>query len=154
MERLLVDGNELLRFHGAIITCSLGNDGVSTICDKKFCGVCRVIGSNVPVQAGFSSLCQKSWEAHENGTVECLPNGVSARKAIILCRVIAGRIARTHEHGLVDGEEGGFDSVVRSTGCKSKSSEELIVFNSSAVLPCFVVIYTVPSSSFGKMQSK
>ena len=50
MERLIVDGNELLRFQGALITCSLGTNGDSSICHKKCCGVCRMIRSSFTVE--------------------------------------------------------------------------------------------------------
>ncbi|XWS55778.1 hypothetical protein CRYUN_Cryun09bG0029900 [Craigia yunnanensis] len=37
IERLAVDGNEVLRLHGAIVTCSLGDDEFSSICYRECC---------------------------------------------------------------------------------------------------------------------
>lgn len=45
VERLVVDGNEFPQFHGATITCSLGINGLSTICQKICCQACRIIAS-------------------------------------------------------------------------------------------------------------
>ncbi|XP_040938179.1 uncharacterized protein [Gossypium hirsutum] len=102
IERLAVDGNEVLKFYGTIVTCSLGIDEFSRICYRESCGVCRMIG----------------------------------------LRVIAGRMARCRGRGvgLVEGREGGFDSVVSS--CTDRS-EELVVLDARAVLPCFVIVYNV-----------
>lgn len=41
--RCLVDGNELLRFHGTTIACSLGLNGSSTLCTLEQCGVCQIL---------------------------------------------------------------------------------------------------------------
>ncbi|KAA8516520.1 hypothetical protein F0562_016974 [Nyssa sinensis] len=146
MKRVMVDGNELLRFRGAAITCSLGFNGVSSICSKKCCGVCRVVGASNTLfnNGGSMSFCEKSWNAHEKVTKECVVNGMSARKAIIICRVIAGCVVNYGQDGIVEGEERGFDSVVASNGDESNGFEELVVLNSRAILPCFVVIYSVP----------
>ena len=150
LERLVADGNELLLFHGVVITCALGSDkGALGICSKKRCGVCRVIGSNFFVREDTArtttSLCGNSWRAHEKVATECIANGVSpaTRKGIILCKVIAGRVVRAPKFGLMDGEKGGFDSVVSSTGDQPDGSQDLMVLNPRAILPCFVIIYNV-----------
>ncbi|XP_057982223.1 uncharacterized protein LOC131167435 [Malania oleifera] len=138
-ERLAVDGNELLRFHGGIVACSLGFDGGFSICEKKSCGICRILGFRSWGEAGYVSLLENSRKAHEKATGDSISNGVCGRKAIIMCRVIAGRVAECRENGTVDGEKGGFDSMVASSS--GNEIEELIVWNLRAVLPCFVVIY-------------
>ena len=144
MERLIVDGNELLKFQGALITCSLGIDRHSNICDKKCCGVCRMISSSFTVEDAAVLVHENSWKAHEKVTNDYVAKRVCARRAIILCRVIAGRVGGYHRLELMDGEEfGWFDSVVGSTGDESNGSEELMVLTPSAVLPCFVVVYEV-----------
>ncbi|RVW39764.1 hypothetical protein CK203_074623 [Vitis vinifera] len=123
LERLVADGNELLLFHGVVITCALGEDTARTT----------------------TSLCGNSWRAHEKVATECIANGVSpaTRKGIILCKVIAGRVVRAPKFGLMDGEKGGFDSVVSSTGDQPDGSQDLMVLNPRAILPCFVIIYNV-----------
>ncbi|XP_041027044.1 uncharacterized protein LOC121267261 [Juglans microcarpa x Juglans regia] len=145
MERLIADGNELLRFQSALITCSLGTiSGYSRLCDKKCCGICRqMISFRFGVEDGPPiSVHGSSWKAHEKVSRECITKRVScARKAIVLCRVIAGRtdVARHHMHGK---EVRSNSAVTGSTGDQSKyGSEELLVLNPRAVLPCFVVLY-------------
>ncbi|GMN39088.1 hypothetical protein TIFTF001_008317 [Ficus carica] len=144
-ERLAVDGNEILRFHGATITCSLGGrskGSSSNICKDKLCGVCRILASNFSTEDGSVSFFEKSWEAHQKVNA----NRVSARKAIVVCRVIAGRIGHCDQHGLMDGEEeGGCDSIVAGSSAdhQSNGGKELFVLEPRAVLPCFVVTYSV-----------
>ncbi|XVE96757.1 hypothetical protein REPUB_Repub02eG0250200 [Reevesia pubescens] len=146
IERLAVDGNELLRFHGAIVTCSLGNDEFSNICHRECCGICKMVGSSLSAGEQSVTLNNNSRQAHKKAVTECVVNKICARKAIVVCRVIAGRVARYRGHGLVDGQEGGFDSVVSL----SKDQEELIVLNARAVLPCFVIVYNVKDSKVTK----
>nr|CAD1822878.1 unnamed protein product [Ananas comosus var. bracteatus] len=62
-------------------------------------------------------------------------------RAMLVCRVIAGRVKKSCEH---DCQEE-CDSVVSSrssVGACSNLDELLLVFNPSAILPCFVVIYS------------
>uniref|UniRef100_A0A803L0A0 C2H2-type domain-containing protein n=1 Tax=Chenopodium quinoa TaxID=63459 RepID=A0A803L0A0_CHEQI len=58
------------------------------------------------------------------------------RRAMLVCRVIAGRVKKSPEGG--GSEE--YDSVAGATGVYS-NLDELYVFNPKAILPCFVVIY-------------
>lgn len=142
------DENEIWQFHGAAISCSLGKKskrGSLNICKAKRCGACRVLASDFDVEDELVPFFDSSWEAHEKVMKNCVADGVSARKVIMVCRVIAGRTARCDQKGLMmDGEEGSFDSMVRlSSGIQSNGREELFVLNLRAVLPCFVVIYSV-----------
>ncbi|XP_047089422.1 uncharacterized protein LOC124701419 [Lolium rigidum] len=63
------------------------------------------------------------------------PGSVSGRRAMFLCRVIAGRVAEG-EDGCAETEDGreGYDSARGGKG-------ELVVFDRRAVLPCFLIIY-------------
>ncbi|GMI65826.1 hypothetical protein HRI_000251900 [Hibiscus trionum] len=150
-QRLAVDGNELLRFHGTIVTCSLGNNGLSRICNKKSCGVCRMIGLVGSTGKESVALSNDSRRAHWKVTKECsVTDTICTRKAIVVCRVIAGRVARCRGRGfgLVEGREGGFDSVVSLAKDPMEGSEELIALNARAVLPCFVILYNVKHSKY------
>ncbi|KAE8664419.1 Ribonuclease P family protein, putative isoform 1 [Hibiscus syriacus] len=152
--RLAVDGNELLRFHGAIVTCSLGNNELSRICSKESCGVCRMV--RLVGSAGEESvaLSNDSRRAHRRVMKECrVNNKICARKAVVVCRVIAGRVARCHQRGLglVEEREGGFDSVASLPKDSSEGSEELIALNARAVLPCFVILCSATHSKYYRM---
>lgn len=63
------------------------------------------------------------------------------KKAMLVCRVVAGRVKRDTETKSC--EDTDCDSV---SPCSSKGVysdlDELFVFNPRAILPCFVVIYS------------
>lgn len=67
---------------------------------------------------------------------------MNVKRAMLVCRVVAGRISCDQEAGK---DEPAFDSVVGSrNGAHMRlDEEELLVFNQKAVLPCFVIVYTV-----------
>ncbi|XVF27782.1 hypothetical protein REPUB_Repub14bG0138500 [Reevesia pubescens] len=41
--RSLADGNELLRFYGTTVACSLGMENTSSLCTLEKCGVCQIL---------------------------------------------------------------------------------------------------------------
>nr|GMC87306.1 uncharacterized protein LOC109189631 [Ipomoea batatas] len=119
--RCVADGNEVMRFFclgpttgGAYETggCSSGwslNSGKGTT-------ICTFSGSG---------------EAHESG------GGGRGRRAMLVCRVIAGRVyQQLGKDSILEEERVGYDSVSGENG-------ELLVFDSRAVLPCFLIIYKI-----------
>ncbi len=62
----------------------------------------------------------------------------SERRAMLVCRVIAGRVKKSYEYDCRED----CDSVVCSRVGAYSNSDELFVFNPSAILSCFVVIYS------------
>ncbi|XP_061337778.1 uncharacterized protein LOC133284722 [Gastrolobium bilobum] len=153
--RCAADGNELLRFYCTTLTCALGARGSSTLCAAvPGCGVCTVIRHGFQGKSGGGGEHGKgvrttasSGRAHDS--VQCGGEG-SSRRAMLVCRVIAGRVKRVAEDASPSpspSEEetvsaGSYDSVAGYAGIYS-NLEELIVFNPRAILPCFVVIYKV-----------
>ncbi|KAE9610542.1 hypothetical protein Lalb_Chr07g0187711 [Lupinus albus] len=146
--RCLADGNELLRFHGTTIACSLGmnNSSCNLLCTFDRCGLCQIL------RHGFSTKKQE----FEGAGVGVLTTSTSdkafdsigssfkdnMRRCVIVCRVIAGRI---HQNPLQDIQEMvtadlGFDSLVKKK-ITGSNIEELHVLNPRAILPCFVVTY-------------
>ncbi|KAM7498963.1 hypothetical protein LguiA_023377 [Lonicera macranthoides] len=135
--RSMVDGNELLQFYSTTMTCCRGKQyRVSKLCEDASCRVCRIIHSGF--NTGYRrktgiQLSTSSERSNDENTIIGITNGKNEKKAIIVCRVIAGRIANR-----IDGEyEGEYDSI--GSGMKSKL-EYLIVKNPCAVLPCFVIV--------------
>lgn len=116
--RCVADGNEVMRFQclGPYDAAGGGGGGGWSLAGVK--------GS---VNRTFSG----SGEAHENG------GGGRGRRAMMVCRVIAGRVSKQigFMDSLLDGRVG-LDSVSGDNG-------ELFVFDSRAVLPCFLIIYRV-----------
>ncbi|KAK6131293.1 hypothetical protein DH2020_034964 [Rehmannia glutinosa] len=141
--RCAADGNELLRFHCATLTCSLGARGSSSLCGSiPACGVCTII------RHGFQGnringirTTASSGRAHDS------LGGSGTRRAMLVCRVIAGRVKRTAEDAAGDDDGaastagGSYDSVAGYAAGIYSNLEELHVFSSRAILPCFVVIY-------------
>lgn len=111
--RCVADGNEVMRFQCLGSTSSTGGacDGAWSFQFGKGAALCTFSGSGV---------------AHESA------GGGRGRKAMLVCRVIAGRVRKydpVYNSGRV-----GYDSVSGENG-------ELLVFDSRAVLPCFLIIY-------------
>ncbi|KAK6947603.1 hypothetical protein RJ641_001076 [Dillenia turbinata] len=113
--RCVADGNEMMRFYCLGPTTGRVYDagGLCGFPGRKGTAVCTYSGSG---------------DAHESG------GSGMGRRAMLVCRVIAGRVSK--RLGLDSFLEGrvGFDSV-------SGDSGELIVFDFRAVLPCFLIIY-------------
>lgn len=149
--RCAADGNELLRFHCTSLSCSLGAHGSSSLCGSvPGCAVCTVIrhgfqGRNSAAGADNKGVrtTASSGRAHD-----CL-NSTDTRRAMLVCRVIAGRVKRSDDDVAI--EEGNTPAALNSSGSAYDSVaglggvfsnlEELHVANPRAILPCFVVIY-------------
>ncbi|KAL6979723.1 hypothetical protein U1Q18_021379 [Sarracenia purpurea var. burkii] len=110
--RCVADGNEVMRFHclGPTSGClgsEAGGGGAWALRGRK----------------GAICMFSESGGAHESA------GGGRGRRAMLVCRVIAGRVRKkTGFERIV------FDSVMGDNG-------ELVLFDSRAVLPCFVIIY-------------
>ncbi|KMT12531.1 hypothetical protein BVRB_5g097800 [Beta vulgaris subsp. vulgaris] len=115
--RCVADGNEMMRFH-CLGPTSVMMDGCDGFCEK-------INGSK-----GATSVCTYSGSgaAHESA------GGGLGLRAMVVCRVIAGRVSKRVGLGSGSTELGEFDSVSTENG-------ELFVFDSRAVLPCFLVVY-------------
>ncbi|KAL7188665.1 hypothetical protein ACSBR1_038511 [Camellia fascicularis] len=113
--RCVADGNEVMRFH--CLGPTAGSPGYEC-------------GGAWAFQGAKAAICTFSGSggAHERA------GGGSGRRAMLVCRVIAGRVCK----------QSGFNSVLEGrVGFNSVSGEndELLVFDSRAVLPCFLIIY-------------
>ncbi|KAH9604639.1 hypothetical protein KSS87_014257 [Heliosperma pusillum] len=142
--RCAADGNELLRFHCTTLTCSLGARASSSLCSSlPACGVCNIIRHGFQGNKGVRTTAS-SGRAHDS--LECS----DGRRAMLVCRVIAGRVKRTVNDAMSPVDEitssevppsnGSYDSIAGPTDVYS-NLEDLVVYNSRAILPCFVVIY-------------
>ncbi|KAI4327100.1 hypothetical protein L6164_019600 [Bauhinia variegata] len=117
--RCAVDGNEVMRFHALGPTSGGGPYEAGGACAWSF------PGSKGTAICTFSG----SGGAHENA------GGGRGRKAMLVCRVIAGRVSK--RVGFMDSlldDRVGLDSASGDNG-------QLLVFDSRAVLPCFLIIY-------------
>ncbi|XVF51697.1 hypothetical protein PTKIN_Ptkin04bG0205300 [Pterospermum kingtungense] len=114
--RCVADGNEVMRFHSLGPTS--GNCGMNDT--WQFSG-----GKGAAICTYSGSGC-----AHVNA------GGGRGRKAMLVCRVIAGRVSNRVGFS--------YESLPDwRVGCDSVSGDngELLVFDPRAVLPCFLIIY-------------
>lgn len=136
--RCIADGNELLRFHCTTFICSLGLNGSSNLCNSiPQCNVCSIIKNGFKVSGeGVTTkgilTTATSGKAHDKAEVS---EEGKDKRAMLVCRVIAGRVKKNTEGNMED-----YDSVAGDVGVYS-NLDELYVFNPKAILPCFVVIY-------------
>ncbi|KAL2943874.1 Protein chiffon [Bienertia sinuspersici] len=143
--RCLADGNELLRFYGTTVACSLGIDGSSSLCASGKCCVCRIIRHGFYTKKEIKNgvgVFTTSTSGRAFQSIEYLDNDnddPSIKKALVVCRVIAGRVHRPLENVQELAGQTGFDSLAEKVGLYS-SIEELYLLNPRALLPCFVVI--------------
>lgn len=133
--RCVADGNELLRFHCTSFSCSIGSDGATNLCQSNpHCNLCSIIRDGFMVDVlGKIHTMATSGRAHDVAQV----SSSEEKRAMLVCRVIAGRVKRSQDAS--SSEE--YDSVGGLARVYS-NSDELVVFNPAAILPCFVVIYS------------
>ncbi|XP_010053442.2 uncharacterized protein LOC104441888 isoform X1 [Eucalyptus grandis] len=115
--RCVADGNEVMRFR-CMGPASAGG-GISSADFSAFSG-----GKGAAVCTFFAG----SGSAHERA------GGGKGRRAMLVCRVIAGRVVKQAGPDPFLEARAGYDSVIGEKG-------ELIVFDPRAVLPCFLIIY-------------
>ncbi|KAL1567056.1 hypothetical protein AAHA92_02580 [Salvia divinorum] len=139
--RCLADGNELLRFYGTHAACALGV-GSSALCVSDKCNVCRIIRHGFSAKREMKNgvgVFTTSTSGRAFESIEDNADDASLRKALIVCRVIAGRVHRPLDNVLDIVGQTGFDSLAGKVGLYS-NVEELYLLNPKALLPCFVVI--------------
>ncbi|KAL5731022.1 hypothetical protein ACHQM5_003787 [Ranunculus cassubicifolius] len=140
--RCIADGNELLRFFGTTVACSLGMNGSSNLCNSDKCSVCRIIRHGFSAKKelkGGIGVFTTSTSGRAFESIELHEENQEMKKALIVCRVIAGRVHKPLENLQDITSQSGFDSLAGKVGLYS-NIEELYLLNPKALLPCFVVI--------------
>ncbi|KAL2634872.1 hypothetical protein R1flu_006351 [Riccia fluitans] len=141
--RCMADGNELLRFFGTYLQCQLGAQGASNLCLNPNCHCCQLIrsGFHSRREAGKGIYTTAtSGKAHDS--ISLPEDDLKGKRAMLVCRVIAGRTYKAVDTEDVTFLPSGYDSIAGESGPYA-NIDELLVFSSRAVLPCFVVIYKV-----------
>ncbi|XP_010928416.1 uncharacterized protein [Elaeis guineensis] len=142
--RCLADGNELLRFYGTTIACSLGMNGTSSLCSSEKCNVCQIIRYGFPTKKELKGgigigVFTTSTSGRAFESIEIYEDDPNVKKALLVCRVIAGRVHKPLDNFQELAGESGFDSLAGKVGLYA-SFEELYLLSPRALLPCFVVI--------------
>ncbi|KAL1202331.1 hypothetical protein V5N11_019779 [Cardamine amara subsp. amara] len=143
--RCMADGNEFLGFHGTTLSCALGLSNTSSnLCISDQCGVCHILRNGFSLKTrpdGIKGVLTAltSSTALESIEIDQRRNRGSL-KAVVLCRVISGRVHKPMQkfEDLFGFSE--FDSLALKMGPNSKI-EELYLLNTKALLPCFVIIF-------------
>lgn len=143
--RCIADGNELLRFHCTTFMCSLGLNGSTNLCTVPNCNVCTLIKNGFKMattdhgtKKGILTTAT-SGRAHDNTRVVS-DDEEDDKRAMLVCRVIAGRVKKNLDGNNNNNNLEEYDSIAGAAGVYS-NLDELYVFNHKAILPCFVVIY-------------
>ncbi|KAE8793405.1 nucleic acid binding protein [Hordeum vulgare] len=144
--RCAADGNEILRFHCTTFTCSLGLAGATSLCrsSPQHCKLCSIIRDGFRVDGdGKIATMATSGRAHDKAQTPLSGGGGGGgeKRAMLVCRVVAGRVKKLVNNSN-SSEKSGCDSV---SSCSDL--DELSVFNPTAILPCFVVMYTVATAT-------
>jgi len=152
--RCVADGNELLRFHGTTIACSLGINSSYRLCTLDYCGICQILRHGFSSNREFKGALgvyttSTSGKAFESISILTSHERPFSRKSIIVCRVIAGRIYSPLE-GIEERGDSEFDSLAETINGHS-DVEELYVLNPRALLPCFVVICKQQTPKFRRV---
>jgi len=91
-----------------------------------------------------TSTSERAYGSVEIEAMESRNPNRALRRALIVCRVIAGRVHKPmvaeNLHELVGRRRSGFDSFAGKMGHNSSHIEELYLLNPTALLPCFVIV--------------
>ncbi|KAI4320675.1 hypothetical protein MLD38_034129 [Melastoma candidum] len=137
----LADGNELLRFYGATVSCSFGVSGgsasssssASSLCLSERCQVCRIIREGFSAKREMregvgvftTSTSGRAIESIDAWEEENADPGATMRKALIVCRVIAGRVHRPIENIQEMAGQTRFDSLAAKVRLYSHIDDDL-----------------------------
>ncbi|KAF0914012.1 hypothetical protein E2562_026391 [Oryza meyeriana var. granulata] len=144
-ERCIADGNERLRFYCSTMLCTLG----AGVCGSPYCCTCSILrhgfaGKQADVDGIATYSSGRAAHASLPEDVEREFAFLQVRRAMLVCRVVAGRVGR----GTAD-DKVAYDSMVpllptssSSAAARGDDDVELLVFHPRAVLPCFVIIYS------------
>ncbi|CAN1319105.1 hypothetical protein LINPERPRIM_LOCUS31100 [Linum perenne] len=143
--RCLADGNELLRFHGTNATCPLttttNGSSSSSSCTMDDCGVCQILRNGFSKRELTGNVGVYTASTSKKA-LEKSSSSEGGRKALVLCRVIAGRVHKPVENIEDMVTQTGFDSLAGKFGQHS-SIEELYLLDPKALLPCFVIFSSI-----------
>ncbi|KAF0928662.1 hypothetical protein E2562_006095 [Oryza meyeriana var. granulata] len=121
------------RAHGAAARCGAdGNEMMRFQC-RAAAGPGGVFGAGVATcRLGATDTAVRTFAG--SGAAHASAGACPGRRAMLVCRVIAGRVRPAHDHSRHHASD--YDSVDMGNG-------ELVVLDSRAVLPCFLIIYKV-----------
>lgn len=157
-------GNVRWRYHGTSSVCDFGANLAAAPCDRPDCALCNILAHGFRLnKAGTGPnghirslrygcgiyLSATSGKSNDYAfRTERQRRGKRGRlerwRCMFVCSVAAGKAYRTTEGQLLLAHRApaGYDSVVGEVG-DNLNYDELVVYSEAAVLPEYVVIYTV-----------
>ncbi|XP_021293968.1 uncharacterized protein LOC110423878 [Herrania umbratica] len=151
--RCLADGNELLRFYGTTVACSIGMKNTSSLCTLEKCGICQILRHGFSTMKKFNGFRSVFTSSSGKRALECIEpdeENRCLRKALVVCRVIAGRVHKPLEKVQEMASQSSFDSLAGNFD-SHPNIEELYSLNPRALFPCFVVICKPSKQSAQKL---
>ncbi|CAH8372116.1 unnamed protein product [Eruca vesicaria subsp. sativa] len=144
--RCMADGNEFLGFYGTTLTCSLGlsKTSSSNLCFSDQCGVCQILRHGFVSKTRQDGIKGVLTASTCSTSLECIEmergRSSGAVRAVVLCRVIAGRVHKPMKKFEDANGFSEFDSLALKVG-PNAILEELYLLSTKALLPCFVIIF-------------
>ncbi|XP_010458547.1 PREDICTED: uncharacterized protein LOC104739790 [Camelina sativa] len=144
--RCMADGNEFLGFHGTTLSCALGSSNSSSnLCFSDQCGVCHILRHGFSAKTRPDGIKGVLTASTSSTDLECIEitdqrTNIGSLKAVVLCRVIAGRVHKPMQKFEDPCGFSEFDSLALKIGPNSKI-EEFFLLSTKALLPCFVIIF-------------
>ncbi|PVF95500.1 ADP-ribosylation [Serendipita vermifera] len=154
----LAEGNERRRFHGTKRECRIGDNGNTKMCKSLACSLCRIMKhgfdlSMVGAATGFSrfgrgvytSATSSKSDWYSVNLANSTVGGVSSLKAMLLTKVVVGKGKKLLQGDVtLTSPPPGFNSVIgepAATAIGDLNYDELVVYDQSAVVPAFLIIY-------------
>jgi len=130
-------GNEQFRYHGTSRQCSLGNPGNTKLCASKSCALCSILRTSFKV-----SLADRGGAFGRGIYTSSASNKASSYStngAMLLTKVVLGKVRKVSAFNEVMSLPSGFDSVVfdRMNG----QLNETVIYNDNAIRPVFLIIF-------------
>ena len=161
-------------FHGTGLCCTLGLQGQNELCVDPACSTCRIIESGFdrrkePATRKWNDRCQGRYgkesisatpvssKAHDYVQLGDTTHGITGQcqkkilvagmRCVMLCQVAGGRIFKDGkcEWNKMSSPPSGYDSILGVAGPQSELNyDEIALFNNDAILPRFLIYYTLP----------
>lgn len=145
--KVLNDGNELQRFHGTRVKCSIGEGGsAQRLCTDNECNLCRILKAGFKRKAcrldKFQRFGKGIYVTATSSKANDYVKGMEGKKVMLLCKVLAGKMYRSTQNiKELTSPPPGFHSVQGDPG-EVLNYDELVVYEDHAILPAFIILYS------------
>ncbi|XP_010412646.1 PREDICTED: uncharacterized protein LOC104698978 [Camelina sativa] len=127
--RCMADGNEFLGFHGTTLSCTLGSSNSSSnLCFPDQCGVCHILRHGFSAKTRPDGINGVLTASTSSTALECIEitdqrMNIGSLKAVVLCRVIVGRVHKPMQKFEDPCGFSEFDSLALKMGPNSRIEE-------------------------------